>query len=174
MGQTFVARDPFMADASFALTESPDDRVWWNDAHIQVFRGFPDSFGANPNTAIFTSPRIDFTLLPQIGTSPAGRRIFELRFSTHGLNAALPLIVGDMYSMTLSNFGTTGDAFYASHQPSFYSDGAYTNHSYSGGPWRGPFDVEDLAFRLVMVPEPASAAICILCFCVATRPSRKR
>jgi hypothetical protein len=76
--------------------------------------------------------------------------------------------------MTLSNFGTTGDAFFADNQPSFFSDGAFTNHLKSGGVWRGPFEVEDLAFRLVMVPEPASAGICFLCFCIATRPARKR
>jgi len=168
IGQTFTAPDPFLQDASLALTESPDGRVWWNDAHIQVFHGFPDSFGATGNTAIFTSPQIDFTSLPQIGTSPAGRPIFELRFSTHGLSALLPLVAGDVYTMTLSNFGTTGDAFYASHQPSFYPDGIYVNHLYPVAEWRG-FDVEDLAFRLVTVPEPSFAGIGVLWMIIAAR-----
>ena len=176
IGQTFTATDPYLVDASFALTSSPDSRVWWNDAHIQVFKGFPDSFGPGNNTAIFTSPRIDFATLPQIGTFGGVTPVYELRLSTHGLTDALSLTPGAVYSLTLSNFGTIGDAFYAANQPSYYAGGASINHQEEGNPaWRGPFTVEDLGFKLVMdLPEPSTSTVLLLTLITTTATRRRR
>jgi len=169
IGQSFIAKEPYLQDASFLLTNSPDTRVWWNDAHIQIIHGLPVGIGADGQNAIYTSPRIDFASLPQTGTVFGSLPVYELAFSQTGLHAPVRITVGDVYTLTLSNFGTVGDSFYADNQPSFFSDGIKVIHLSSETSWRST-TIEDLAFRLIMIPEPGCLlqAVVILMGVVAT------
>jgi hypothetical protein len=177
VGQTFTAGDTALRDASFNLTSSPGgSRVFFNDAHLQVFSGSPQNFGPNADNALFTSARIDLAALPQTGTF-ADHPLYELKFSAFGMSE-LPLVPGQTYTIAVSNFGSTGDLFFAAHQPSVYPDGGRVSHLYAETPWRAPTTVEDVAFKVTMVPEPAAAAvaafplICALSF--RRRPSGRQ
>src|SRR5438045_3503687 len=123
IGQTFIAQEPFLQDASLILTASPDSRVWWNDAHLQLVSNFPIGRGGPtaPNV-IYTSPRVDFSTLSQVGQL-FEYPTYELKLSSAGLSGVLPITIGAKYSLLLSNFGQSGDSFWAFNQPRGYAQG---------------------------------------------------
>jgi hypothetical protein len=166
IGQTFVAPDKLLTDASLLLVELPDSfpgfSSWWNDARFEVRRGLPGNFYGNDGNILFQSEKIVFNSLPAAGTSAFGKRtLYLLSLSQWGLDAPLAVNPGETYSLILINYGNPGNIGYAQKQPSSYPAGGLVVHNvaYSNDFWAGPYGISDLAFRVTAVPEPSAFAL---------------
>ncbi len=176
VGQTFVAVDPFLADASLLLTTSPAGNPdWWTNGHAELRRGLPGNFDGTSGNVLFRSGVIDFHNLPQVGIAPNGQPLFELRLSNSGLLGPIATAVGDTYSLLLIDNGTSGSVNYASHQPSTYPFGGVVTHNRasSNSFWGGPSTLNDMAFRVVgVVPEPMASTASMIASLMIIRVRR--
>jgi hypothetical protein len=165
IGQTFVAPDSLLTDATFLIVEpshSLPSFSWWDDAHFEVRHGLPGNFYGNSGNILFRSEKVDFNLLPILGTSRFGNRtLYGLSLSQWGLDAPLSINPGETYSLILINYGSSGYISYAEHQPSSYASGGTVGHNvaYSDDFWAGPYNFVDLAFRVTTIPEPSTLAL---------------
>jgi hypothetical protein len=173
IGQTFVATDPFITDASLLLVSPfPNQGPWWQDAHLEVRRGLPQNFDGSSGNVLYRSGVIDFAALPQVGTFD-GHTLYELSLSAMGQVQPLPTVPGETYSLVVVHGGTTGYINFANHAPGTYALGGQVGHNraYANNFWAGPYDFVEMSFRVVgAIPEPTSALVgCSVAFLALAR-----
>lgn len=178
IGQTFVATDPFIVDASLLLTSAdPDIGEWTDQAHFELRRGLPGNLDGTSGNVLFRSGAIDATSLPQVGML-FGRPLYELQLTKVGLGAPIATVAGETYTLALVGDETIGSMNYAAILPQTYPSGGEVIHGrgFANGFWSGPSGSEDLAFKVVgAVPEPGSATACVaVCLTSVVFPARRR
>jgi len=164
IGQTFTATQLFLVDASLQLSKPFQFRPFWTDAHLELRSGFPNTLQDLNANVLFRSDRIDLDSLQQTGSVSfnASIPLYELSLTSAGLDHLISLQPGATYTLDLVDFGTTGDIAYAEkNSAGDYPFGGEVSHlrGDNANDWRGPFNNTDLAFKVVMVPEPSTLII---------------
>jgi hypothetical protein len=162
LGQTFTATlsNPKLLDASIMLAKDDSFHTAWTSGFVfELRRGLPGNFDGTSGNILFQSNPLTIDSIPQVGTR-FGQEVRELRLSDVGFSAPFTLEQGQLYTLFLRDPGAAGTIGYAAQQPSVYAggDSIYHARSYTNTFYSGPISVEDLAFQVVMIPEPACAA----------------
>lgn len=177
IGQTFKATDAWLTDASLMLAKSATlPTAWVSGFRFEVRAGLPGNFDGTSGNILFQSGPIDIDDVPTVGTR-LGSELKRLDLSDFGFDTPLALTVDQTYTLVLRDLGTSGRISYAGVQPGTYPDGGLTGHNraYANSFWAGPYDFEDIVFRVEMVPEPSSAcAIAAAGAAGMLRPPRRR
>lgn len=178
VGETFVADDTTLQDASLGLTTyGRTYRPTWPQAHLEVWLGGPTDYG-KAGGLLFKSSQIDFSSLPVVG-NVLGESLLEAKLSDWGYTNPLPLIPGDTYSLMITNdppFSTsnTGDRYMyiAAMEPRVYLDGGEYAHAYFQNEVNDHTSMFNVAFEAVMTPEPAFGSAILVCLLIPRRARR--
>ena len=159
IGQTFKATDVWLTDASLMLAkDSSFHTAWVSGFRFEVRAGLPGNLDGTSGNVLFQSVPINIDGVPTVGTR-FDQELKRLDLSDFGLTTPLALTVDQTYTLLVRDTGGSGTIGYAAVQPGTYAGGGATgnNRQYANDFWGGPTDIDDLVFRVEMVPEPSSA-----------------
>jgi hypothetical protein len=174
-GQTFAADATSLVDASLLLASGGSYPLPWVDGfRFEVRAGPPRNFDGTGGNILFQSPPLHIADVPVSG-SRLGLELRELKLTASGYSSPLPLTIGDTYSLVLRDLGTSGSLQYAIHQPQVYTGGGEVlhNRAYANNFWAGPDNIEDMAFKVVMIPEPSGLGTLVIAGVIASRRPRR-
>jgi hypothetical protein len=178
ISQTFTATADTLVDGSLLLAKSPTFATpWVANFRFQLRAGTPGNFDGSSGNIVFQSPPIQIDDVPSVGTH-FGQDLRELKLSDHGFTT-MPLTVGQTYTLAVIDpLGAAGTRTfgYVTFQPSVYGGGAEWGHnrSYANTFWADNTPYEDMAFKVVMTPEPGATAAWVAVLSLAASARHRR